>query len=850
MFFQSNASKDLDRLSHLVEWATMKAGPTPTILQNKGGVYMTTLAYRGADVTMLEHPARCVYLGRLNTQLMRLGTGWTILADEWHEPTTACPQSHWTNPTACFVDATRQALFDSGQLYESECFLTLCWEPPSTYQYKFYEQLFMTRGAQEARVSEDQRQLESFQHAVLQWAEGLRGIVPMVRWCTPEETLSYLRRCTSWDRQVIRLPDLPTDLHRLASVDLLPGHTPRLGTPGFDAKYLRPIAVQMWPTDRPEDGGGLGIDIPVALQSLPFPYRYTVRYRALDKHDAETLLKSYQRKWAQFNRDTWGIVGWIFPSEAANHAASIERALQSLIANEVRYGYTTPTVLVWADTEDDLLHREREVVKVLQQHGLAVVPEHVNAVHAWLGTLPGDLVHNLRQPPLPSLATAFLLPHAAVWAGPTRDEHLHDVPLMTVSSDGVPFRVVLHQGELGHGILVGPSRRGKSAMFGLMAMQALRYHRAQIFAFDKDEGLAVATHLAGGTQYHLGGANSIGLQPYGRLDESEQERRWAWEWTTKLFQAQRLEPTPAENEEVWAAILRLAAQPKHLRTMSAFHDLLQVQRLKMGLTGFMRGGRYPFFDAAEDSFTFDTTWTTFEMRALLDQPGALPHALRYKFHRMDAQFDGRPTFIFLDEVRDLLNDPVMGEEIMDWIKERGKFNVSVLLATQELSDVAQTKAWQAVLANCPTKIYLPNENALNADVKPYYLGCGLSEHAIGLIARATPKQDYLYATTQGTRMFQMVLDPVARLLCAASTREEIAAFHALRQEPLKEPLTAAWLRLNGYGREADIYCTHYASKPEEIAPFILELYHTPEGLKLRTGTLTTQREDTSHATTA
>jgi type IV secretion system protein VirB4 len=345
-----------------------------------------------------------------------------------------------------------------------------------------------------------------------------------------------------------------------------------------------------------------------------------------------------------------------------------------------------------------------------------------------------------------------------------------------------------------------------------MAMQALRYRQAQIFAFDKDEGLVVATYLAGGTHYHLGGATSIGLQPYGHLDASDQERRWAWEWTTKLLQAQRLEPTPAENEEVWAAILRLAAQPRHLRTMTAFHDLLQVQRLKLGLTAFMRGGRYPFFDANADSFSFNTTWTTFEMRALLEQPGALPHALRYKFHRMEQCFDGRPVYIFLDEVRDLLGDPIMGEEIMDWIKERRKFNVSVLLATQELYDVAQTTAYQAVLANCPTKIYLANDNALNPDVKPYYQGCGLSEQAIALIAHATPKQDYLYASPQGIRMFQMVLGPVERLLVAASTREEIAAFHALRHEALKEPLTAAWLRLHGYGREADIYVQHYVQE--------------------------------------
>src|SRR5712691_10991082 len=169
----------------------------------------------------------------------------------------------------------------------------------------------------------------------------------------------------------------------------------------------------------------LGIDVPVALQGLPFPYRFTVRYLPLDKADAEKALRDYQGKWAKLIKDVWpGYLQFAFPGEAPAHTSSVERALQGLLANEVHYGYTTPTVLVWGDTEEELAYREREAVKALQGQGLVVAQDKVNACQTWLGSLPGDLVHNVRNPLLPSLALAFLLPHASVWAGDERDTHL------------------------------------------------------------------------------------------------------------------------------------------------------------------------------------------------------------------------------------------------------------------------------------------------------------------------------------------------------------------------------------------------------------------------------------------
>jgi len=802
-------------ISDLLEWGGMIAGPTPAVIQNKGGVYMTTLAYRGDDMAMLEPSSRAVYVHRLNAALMRLGTGWGLLADEWHEATTDYPVSRWRNPTACFVDAARQALFASGTLYESQQYLTLCWQPTSTMKARWYDQFFQTR--HEKPLNDDTQDIETFLHAVTRWADGLTGLFPGWHWLSPEETLTYLRRCVTWSRHHVRMPELPTDLAvRLASEGFLPGHTPKLG-----ARFLQPLEIQQWPKGTPEEGGGLGIDVPVALQGLPFPYRFTVRYLPLDKADAEKALRDYQGKWAKLIKDVWpGYLQFAFPGEAPAHTSSVERALQGLLANEVHYGYTTPTVLVWGDTEEELAYREREAVKALQGQGLVVAQDKVNACQTWLGSLPGDLVHNVRNPLLPSLALAFLLPHASVWAGDERDTHLDGPPLFVASSDGVPFRFVLHPGnsELGNTMVLGPSRTGKSGLLGLITSQFRRYANAQGFIFDKDYALYAATILGGGVHYDLGGEQTLGLQPFGRLDKGEREQRWAVHWVAEMIQSQGVPLTPEDREQLWLAIGRLARFPAHMRTLSGYAECLQVQRLKRALTPFLTGGPYAFLDADHDDIALHD-WTTFEMRRLLEMPEALPHVLRYLFHRMSDRFDGRPTLIVLDESRKLLGDEVFGPEVLDFLKERAKVNVSVVLSTQEIADAASTNVWQAIQASCKTWVFLPNNAATHPGVAPFYRECGLSDTQIQLLALSTPKQDYLYKSDAGIRRFQLVLSPLERAFVAASTPEEISLLRMLQKEPLKEPLVSAWLRQQGFEVEADIYLEHYHRKEaNDLAP--------------------------------
>jgi type IV secretion/conjugal transfer VirB4 family ATPase len=795
-------------LADVLLWGALVQA-SPAVVLNTDGSFMATLAYRGHDLQMLGADEATAYLHQLHGVLMRLGTGWSLLADSWTESTSAYLESTWTHPTPAFVDAARRAQVAEAQYQETDYYLTVCWKPQDVRDAKWYGSFFERGGSATALASTDARHLDLFTHSLHTFCDALARILPAATLCDGPALCTYLHRCISWERYPVAVPEIPLYFGRqLADTGFLHAYTPMLGE-----QYLRPITIASWPRH-------LGMAVPRALATLPFPYRFAVKWLALDAPDARALIDGTIDRWDTTITTLSQLITAMWKDEQDNqtlqHIAGLKRARHSLDLDECAFGYIAPTVLVWAHTREELTLREREVVKRLQAYGFVAAVEKVNASAAWAASLPGDGYVDTRSVPVPSLALAFLLPHCAVWSGPSRDTQYDDVPLFLASSDGVPFRFTLHPegSELGNTMVLGPSRSGKSALLGLMMSQFWRYKQAQVCCFDKDYALYAATILGGGTHYDLGGDVTLGLQPLGQVDASDRERRFAHHWVCELIRSQTVDLTPDDREQLWLALGHLAAFPQTMRTLSTYVELVQVQRLKSAFAPFLAEGPYGFLDADHDDIAFHD-WTTFEMRRLLELPEVLPHVLRYLFHRMGDRFDGRPTLVILDESRKLLADPVFGPEILDLLKERAKVNVSAVLCTQEIADFSTSAAVQAIFASVATWLYLPNRSATNPPVAAFYQDCGLSEEHIRLLALSTPKQDYLYKSEAGARRFQLVLSPLERLLVAASTPDEIRALRHLAASEPHEPLVAAWLRHNGFAAEADIYLSHY--HPTEVA---------------------------------
>src|SRR3546814_18997872 len=120
----------------------------------------------------------------------------------------------------------------------------------------------------------------------------------------------------------------------------------------------------------------------------------------------------------------------LLDSDASNKAADADEALQELGSDHVSQAYVTATVTVW-DTDAGLAAEKlRLVEKVIQGRDFTVIAEGMNAVEAWLGSLPGHVYGNVRQPPIPPRTLPHLVPHCALWAGLARAGNPPSPPLM------------------------------------------------------------------------------------------------------------------------------------------------------------------------------------------------------------------------------------------------------------------------------------------------------------------------------------------------------------------------------------------------------------------------------------
>ncbi len=463
--------------------------------------------------------------------------------------------------------------------------------------------------------------------------------------------------------------------------------------------------------------------------------------------------------------------------------------------------------------------------KTIQGRDFTCMRETVNAVEAWLGSLPGHVYANVRQPPISTLNLAHMMPFSAVWAGPEQDEHLDGPPLFFARTEGAtPFRFSLHVGDVGHTLVVGPTGAGKSVLLALMALQFRRYPGAQVFAFDFGGSIRAAALAMGGDWHDLGGALAVRAasrspcSPLARIDDTG-ERAWAAEWLATLLARESVTVTPDLKEHLWSALTSLASAPCRAgRTLTGLSVLLQSSALKQALQPYTVGGPWGACSTPRRSTSASAEVQAFETEGLIGG-GAAPAVLSYLFHRIEDRFDGRPTLVIVDEGWLALDDHGFAGQLREWLKTLRKKNASVLFATQSLADIDGSAIAPAIIESCPTRLFLPNERALEPQIAAIYRRFGLNDRQIEILSRATPKRDYYCQSRRGNRLFELGLSEVALAFTAASSKTDQAAIAETLAAHGANGFAAAWLRRKGPRLGGQPAHHHRGDRPHEHLPF-------------------------------
>jgi P-type conjugative transfer protein TrbJ len=799
-------------LADYLPWACLVA---PGIVLNKDGSFQRTIRYRGPDLDSATDAELVAVSARLNNVLRRFGEGWALFFEAERVPASQYPGHRFADAASWLVDQERYAAFSAdGAHHESRYYLTLLYLPPPEHQGRA-ERLLYERQEGYSDEADVWGQLAWFETETTRALELLASILPEAEALDDAETLAYLHGTISDKRHPVTVPTIPTHLDAiLCDTSFLGGVEPKLGR-----QHLRLLTVTGFPnTTTP----GL-LD---ALNDLGFAYRWTTRWIALDKIQANRQITKLRRQWfakrksvaailreVMFNRETT-----LVDSDADNKAADADEALQELGADDVAFGYLTTTLIVGdADpkrADEKLLALER----IINGRGFTTIRETLNAVEAWLGSIPGNPYANVRQPIVHTLNLAHMMPVSAVWAGPERNRHLDAPPLMMTETRGAtPFRLDLHSGDVGHAFVVGPTGSGKSVLLSLLALQFRRFIGSQVAIFDRGRSARAASLAMGGESIELGLEGTLSLQPLARIDEPG-ELAFALEWVSGLIMNEGVTITSVIKDALWTALKSLASAPKSERTLTGLAVLVQSTALSQALAPYTLEGPYGhLLDGATENLTL-TDVLHVEMEPLMQHKRLIPPVLTYLFHRIEARFGGRPTLLVLDEAWTFLDEPMFAARIREWLKTLRKKNVAVLFATQSLADIERSAIAPALIESCPTRIFLPNDRALEPQMRAVYERFGLNDRQIEILGLATPKRDYYVQSAQGNRLFELGLGPVALALTATSSPDDQRLVDHTIAEKADAGFADAFLRAKGLPWAADLLASFPGTQRPRTTP--------------------------------
>jgi type IV secretion system protein VirB4 len=790
---KNKAFPDLLNIAMLVDSVSVLGKPCAIAL-NKDGSLMAGLQVSGPDLESMSHAAINRLSAGINAALVRLGGGWSthITAIREHADGYIAPaDNHFADPVSQLIDDERRRQFEMEDAhFLSRYTIVFSWQTPPDSEVAA-GQLFVEH--------RNTAQKKTFQAVIGKFAETLEAAAGMLAHrlkVTPLDDsglLTHIHECLTGKPHRVNAPDFPVYL------DALLGHHEFVAglEPKIDGTHIRVLTFTGYPLATQPD-------VLEALHNLPFPLRYTTRFIYLDTKDAKKLIEAYKQHWfgARFSlRDYAGaaIDKGNMPvqnanADATNMADDAAAASAEASAGQVRYGYFTATVVLMDNDLSALDEKVRLTEGYLNNAGLVAFKESTNAVEAYLGSIPGHTWENVRRPLMHSVNYADLSAKTSVWPGSKecpsplmKSPDGRKAPALTYAktTGGTPFRFNLHVGDLGHSLIAGPTGAGKSAVLALFAAQWLRYPSARVVCFDKGRSMYALTEAVGGQHYDIAGELSdLTFAPLDRIADSSVERSFAEDWLESLAVLQGVHITPREREAIHNAVDGLANEEG--RSITDVQSLIQHPELKAAIGFYAGTGRAgTLLDARHDGLKLDSRFITFELENLLQSGESAKlvtvPTLLYLFHRIEQMLDGRPTLITLDEAWVMLDNPQFLAKIREWLKVLRKKNAAVVFATQSLADLKNSPLLPVLMESCPTKIFLPNDQAGSQNLRPMYVDFGLEDRQIELLQTSTPKQDYYIFSAAGHRRVSFDMGPVTLAFTGVSDPRDVKRVAELKQ---------------------------------------------------------------------
>ena len=744
------------------------------VILMKDGAFLSGFAFRGRDLESATAREVNRAAAAAADALRHCGEGYALEVNVHRVEVRGYPApeaSAFPTPALRALDAERRAQFQQkGAHFATENTVLITYAPPREILRR-WERLVMDAGGIDYR-----HMLDRFKRTCDEMAAMLRSAF-MLRRLQGQDLVRECHRCLTGRSEPVATAHGYLS-HALSSVDFETGFQPRIG-----GAYVFVLGITSLGAETVSAQGDF-------FNGLRETVRWHMRFTGLSRHEAERRIRRLQTRW--FHR-RGGLQTLLAPEDRGfedQDAAAMQddsaAALAAAAAGEVRFGYFTNSVLLRDASFKRGAGRARALMQVFRDQGMPCTLETINATDAFVGSLPGHGYANLRRPLVSSANASHLFPITTPWPGerscPSSLFPVGSPPLLYARACGAtPFRLNLHQGDVGHTLVVGATGAGKSVLAGFLALSFLRYAGSRVFIFDIGRSHEIATLVAGGRHHDLASDDAAALQPLRHLD-NDADRAQALAWLEILFGLCGTPCSAEERRDLTRALALLSEAPLDARTLTALYVSLP-RRLQPVIEPYTVKGPYGRLLDGVGSALGRTRMQTFELGGVLHLANSLVAPLLLTlFGMIERSLDGNPTLIIVEEAWAALMRSSFAERLQEWLLTLRKRNAALVVVAHSAAQIRGLDNSALLTESCPTRIILPNPEATAPEVAAVYRFLGLTAREIEIIAKARRRRDYYYRCARGSRLFELDLGPVARTLLmpqpgmsAEASREKLLA---------------------------------------------------------------------------
>ena len=466
-------------------------------------------------------------------------------------------------------------------------------------------------------------------------------------------------------------------------------------------------------------------------------------------------------------------------------------ACLTAIGQEGKYfGEFSLSVIVY---DEDLTRLEKiipEFQRALTKHDGVLFEERYNLLNAFFATIPGNHAFNLRRFYLlntnyADLSFLFSVDNGHLWNRQLNSEYL----AVLETDQGIPYYLNLHNQDVAHTLILGATGSGKSFLLNFL-IQSLQKYEPQTYIFDLGASFEGITSIFRGSYLNVGpDGQAFTINPFS-LNPIKENLNFLHAFLRVLLEsAEQQELTGVEERSLYAAIermYRLEAQTRTLTNLAAM-----IGPLGERLYRWTRAGQFGHvFDNVEDTLTLQS-FQTFNFDATSIYPDVLEPLLFYILHRASTAIDNPQhaaqfKVLILDEAWIFLRNQTIREYVTRAQKTWRKKNAAMILATQSLHELAQSRMLEIVAESCPNKIFLANPDI---DVPVYREAFHLNDTELELLAGLVPKRELLLKNQRGAKKLHLNVDSFSYWMATNTPKDNVERKRYFDQYGVSEGLT-------------------------------------------------------------